>query len=410
MRRSNEEGGLVQANSRLTMTDVDPAGGDGFAPVASVALDQLVSNRDVEAGAVREEIARSWRRSALSGLRPDRFDVPYEADVAAPDRLERAARPVLDRLGGELATTRVGLLLADALAHVVDRWVPDSSLRAQLDRILLARGFRYSEDGVGTNAIGTALEQQAPTVVEREEHFADALVSMVCAAAPITDPRSGRVFGVVDLTCLGADASPLMLPVATSAAREIEQRLVEDSSIAERVLLEHFLQARRRAKGPLVSLNQRTMITNPAASRMLHPSDQALLWDWASRSLGRHQPALSEIHLASGVSVAVKGEPVNDGGEVVGALIRFDQSSSARPQSGRRPTFGWDSLTDTERRVADLVAQGMTNRQAATDLFLSHHTVGFHLRQIFRKLDITSRVELTRLVILRDQQGDHGRP
>ncbi|WP_225846844.1 AAA family ATPase [Streptomyces sp. HPF1205] len=61
-----------------------------------------------------------------------------------------------------------------------------------------------------------------------------------------------------------------------------------------------------------------------------------------------------------------------------------------------RPPFGWASLTDTERRVAELVAQGLTNRQVAARMFLSPHTVGFHLRQIFRKLRINSRVGLAR--------------
>nr|AHE14546.1 RebR-like transcriptional regulator [uncultured bacterium] len=60
----------------------------------------------------------------------------------------------------------------------------------------------------------------------------------------------------------------------------------------------------------------------------------------------------------------------------------------------RRPTTGWDSLTETEQAVARLVAKGLTNRQVAGQMFLSPHTVGFHLRQIFRKLDIRSRVEL----------------
>ncbi|WP_306318146.1 MULTISPECIES: LuxR family transcriptional regulator [unclassified Streptomyces] len=61
-----------------------------------------------------------------------------------------------------------------------------------------------------------------------------------------------------------------------------------------------------------------------------------------------------------------------------------------------RPTSGWGSLTETERRVADLVAQGLTNRQAAAQMFLSPHTVGFHLRQIFRKLGLQSRIDLAR--------------
>ena len=62
----------------------------------------------------------------------------------------------------------------------------------------------------------------------------------------------------------------------------------------------------------------------------------------------------------------------------------------------QRPSFGWGSLTDTERRVVDLVSSGLTNREVAQRLFLSHHTVAFHLRQIFRKVDVCTRVQLTR--------------
>ena len=64
-----------------------------------------------------------------------------------------------------------------------------------------------------------------------------------------------------------------------------------------------------------------------------------------------------------------------------------------------RPAFGWDSLTDTERRVADLVAQGLSNRQVANRVFLSAHTVAFHLRHIFWKLGVTSRVQLARIAL-----------
>jgi len=67
-----------------------------------------------------------------------------------------------------------------------------------------------------------------------------------------------------------------------------------------------------------------------------------------------------------------------------------------------RPVSGWDSLTEAERAVSDLVAQGLTNRKAAEQMFLSPHTIDFHLRQIFRKLQIDSRVDLTRLAIERD--------
>jgi DNA-binding CsgD family transcriptional regulator len=65
----------------------------------------------------------------------------------------------------------------------------------------------------------------------------------------------------------------------------------------------------------------------------------------------------------------------------------------------RRPRWGWESLTETEHLVATTVAEGLTNSQTAARLFQSRHTVDFHLRQIYRKLDISSRVQLTRLVL-----------
>jgi DNA-binding CsgD family transcriptional regulator len=68
-------------------------------------------------------------------------------------------------------------------------------------------------------------------------------------------------------------------------------------------------------------------------------------------------------------------------------------------QREQRPVEGWASLTDTERRVAGLVAEGLTNQQTGARMFVSRHTVDFHLRQIFRKLTITSRVELAGIVL-----------
>ncbi|MDH2429921.1 AAA family ATPase [Sphaerisporangium sp. TRM90804] len=69
--------------------------------------------------------------------------------------------------------------------------------------------------------------------------------------------------------------------------------------------------------------------------------------------------------------------------------------------TAERPVSGWESLTDTEAAVCLLVTQGWTNRQVADQMFISAHTVAFHLRQVFRKLGIGSRVELTRLAVER---------
>jgi DNA-binding CsgD family transcriptional regulator len=59
----------------------------------------------------------------------------------------------------------------------------------------------------------------------------------------------------------------------------------------------------------------------------------------------------------------------------------------------------WASLTDAELRVSSCVARGMTNRGIAEELYLSHHTVDAHLKHVYLKLDIHSRVELTVLAM-----------
>ncbi|MGW6448278.1 LuxR C-terminal-related transcriptional regulator [Lentzea sp. NPDC055074] len=80
-----------------------------------------------------------------------------------------------------------------------------------------------------------------------------------------------------------------------------------------------------------------------------------------------------------------------DSARVLGRLRKLGRRRRAAPT---RPESGWSSLDDTERAIANLVAKGQTNRQISTQLFMSPHTVNFHLRKIFRKLGISSRVEL----------------
>lgn len=65
-----------------------------------------------------------------------------------------------------------------------------------------------------------------------------------------------------------------------------------------------------------------------------------------------------------------------------------------RRRAAVRPSSGWESLTPAERRVADLMARGHTNRQIAPQLFISPHTVDTHVRHILRKLGLRSRVEV----------------
>jgi DNA-binding CsgD family transcriptional regulator len=79
------------------------------------------------------------------------------------------------------------------------------------------------------------------------------------------------------------------------------------------------------------------------------------------------------------------------------------QGVRRRLVTSEREETGWAAMTDSELAVARLVAEGLTNREVAAQLFVSPHTVSSHLRRVFAKLEINSRVELTRLA------GDQGR-
>jgi transcriptional regulator of acetoin/glycerol metabolism/DNA-binding CsgD family transcriptional regulator len=372
------------------------------------ALRQLLERFEAAVGELsplRDEIIESWQRCVLVGLRSECFEVPYDADVGTDGRLSWAADAVITRVGDDLHGTPTALLLTDQRGHVLVRRAGNPAVARRLDRIELAPGFLYHEGLVGTNAIGTAIAGRRPSVVHGHEHFAEALTGMACAASTVTDPATGRVIGVVDLTCAAEDTSPLMLPLAKRVAWEIEQRLLEESSVDERVLREHFLKARRTSRGPLVALNERSFLASGAAAGIMQTLDRELIWHWATRALSDCQQEWSQLSLTGGRSVTVRCEPVLDGTRVVGAVVHLETGSAlVGTASGRRggrstAAHDWSTLTRTERAVADQVALGMTNAEAAARLCLSPHTIDYHLRQVFRKLDVRSRVELTRAMM-----------
>lgn len=285
-------------------------------------------------GLIRPEIAASWRRSQLMGVDPSgRQATPYDPAREGAPRLLRAAEPVLDRLVGQLSDTTTAIVLADSKAWILWRGAGVRSLFAGLDRISASLGCCLGEEVVGTNGLGTVAEERRPYVIVGGEHYQDSMQDFTCVGVPVLHPLSGRLEGVLDLTCRSRDTNELLLPLLGEAVREIEQRLREQATARERALFDEFIRQTRRQPQAVASLNEDFLITNTAAAQLFEPADHALLWDWAGAAVAGGRPAAGDIRLTRDVEVHARCTPVDDGsGSTAGVVITM--SSATRRHAG----------------------------------------------------------------------------
>jgi DNA-binding CsgD family transcriptional regulator len=138
-----------------------------------------------------------------------------------------------------------------------------------------------------------------------------------------------------------------------------------------------------------------------AAADVLHASSRPLLYAAAAEDAGAElahtdHPDKAIDQLSAAFDTYLHHEALADARRVGRALRRL--GVHRRIVSHPRAKTGWDSLTDSELTVVNLIAQGATNRSAAQRLHVSPHTVRAHLRNAFVKLGVSSRTELSKLV------------
>lgn len=177
------------------------------------------------------------RRLRASWLRSERYGVPLDAvepvfaGTDPPESLfHECGNEVLVDLHRTLTNEPVGMMLTDAGGVVLSRVSGDHSLLRALDAVHLAPGFGYSEREVGTNGLGLALADLAPTLVRADQHYSHSLTGFTCAAAPVIDPATGRLEGAVNLTTWARTSSDLLLTLARSAASTIRSSMLARGS------------------------------------------------------------------------------------------------------------------------------------------------------------------------------------
>lgn len=178
---------------------------------------------------VRSVVAESWRRSARAGVGPDgtaRVELT-DGDLGTYRAEHPLARvmPLFRELMGTFAADGEHLLaVCDANGRLL--WVEGHpATRRRADRMNFVPGARWSESAVGTNAPGTAVAVDRPVQVFAAEHFIRRVQPWTCAAAPVHDPRTGRVLGAVDITGGDRLAHPHSLGFVQAVARAAESQL-----------------------------------------------------------------------------------------------------------------------------------------------------------------------------------------
>ncbi|WLI91709.1 sigma-54-dependent Fis family transcriptional regulator [Massilia sp. R2A-15] len=150
-------------------------------------------------------IESSHQRSRSYGLGPDTR--PDFSPLARNDLsllieqnrlLHTHAAPVMEALYQQIVNTHHMVILTDAKGVIVHS-LGDDDFLAKASRVALQPGVAWSEQSKGTNAIGTAIAEQAPALVHADQHYLAAHHFLTCSAAPITD-HQGKVIGVLDVS------------------------------------------------------------------------------------------------------------------------------------------------------------------------------------------------------------------
>ncbi len=165
----------------------------------------------------------------------------------------------------------------------------------------------------------------------------------------------------------------------------------------ERPAIPLFSGVVRHARG-ILERDARALV---AAAHVLRSSSRPLFYAGAAEDAGGElartdHPDEAVDQLSAAFDSYVRHEALADARRVGGQLRRL--GVERRIVSQPRAKMGWDSLTQSELKVVNLIAQGVTNRDVATQLHLSLHTVKTHVHNAFAKLGINSRTQLAPLM------------
>ena len=301
---------------------------------------ELLERPDGDPRGMPAHVAASWRRSIASGVDPGTVTSEYHADLDVDSRLVRCARPVIEQLMEQIGEVPTCVALTDKQARLLVRADSTSWMGRIADAVHFAQGFDYAEGAVGTNGVGTVIEAGESIHIVGGEHFAEELQPYACAGAPVRDPFTGRLEGVLDISCLAEHSSPIMRSLVRTAATHIERGLLADRNQLQQALFDAYTRVDARGRLAVLAVGERTVMANSPMQNLLDPGDLTSLQEYARFVMRRRSTVDDRVDLPSGSRVRMRGSTVSVGGAVAGMVgvvtLLTEVSTPSRPVGGRR--------------------------------------------------------------------------
>jgi transcriptional regulator of acetoin/glycerol metabolism len=192
------------------------------------------------------DISRSWQRCRQAGLTPEisaldaRHFGANQLRAASERRatLITQARPVIEYIYSQIKDSGCVMLLSDENGYLLES-AGDTEFCNRAAQVALQPGACWAEDARGTNAVGTALIEGKPIVVNGTEHYLRHNSFLACAAAPLVEP-GGKLLGVIDISCDARRYHPHTFGLVRAAAQMIENRIFEITFLNQMKLRFHM--------------------------------------------------------------------------------------------------------------------------------------------------------------------------
>jgi hypothetical protein len=196
------------------------------------AWERFLGEDDEGEGTVREPIVDSWKRSLAAGvdwtghrLAPVVTDEEQAHELYEAHPLGRHATLIQACLSAMADEMGYLIVVSDATGVLLSIEGSASVRMRAAEEMNFVEGVLWSEPGAGTNAIGTAIAADHAVQVFGPEHFNEPVQRWTCSAAPIHDPDTGDLLGIIDLTGDYSTVHPHSLAVATATAQAVEATL-----------------------------------------------------------------------------------------------------------------------------------------------------------------------------------------